>query len=221
MLRFSKKSRYGFWFLGVLAIFCLYQPAVAQSRRVPQKTNPVPPAEQTAPVESKPAVTEREDEEDKSPVKISSLMVVGEVQHDFAIYKSNDIDNAQKEFIRFLKLVTKSAPEMTRGEKKMSYAEAKEQAKKETDKFILWMGFAAKADGYGNMYIDYIQYAVIKPQSGKILTLAQVTPGQSSVVGSIKQIRVDRRRSSASALSEMKDGARQIAMILLRGGWLN
>ena len=101
----------------------------------------------------------------------------------------------------------------------MTYPEAKEQAKKETDKFILWFGFAAKDDGYGNMYIDFIQYAVIKPKTAKVLTRGQVKPGQIQYPGGVTQIPTVRRRMSS--LSEMKDGARQIAAILLRGGWLN
>jgi len=226
MLRFSNNTRYCCLVFCVLAIFCFCQAAPAQSRRVPQKNAPAtdknaPSTEQTAPVvESKSAETKDEIQADPTPVRISSLLLVGEVQHDFTYYKSNDIDNAMKEFIRFLELISKSTPQMTRGSGKMSYTQAKEQAQKETGNYVLWMGFAAKDDGYGNMYIDFVQYAVIAPKTGKVLTRSQVKPGQNSVVGGVMQIPAGRRRTSGSAYSEMKDCARQIAAILSRGGWL-
>ena len=149
------------------------------------------------------------------------MLVVGEIQQNSTFYKSNYVEGALKEFISFTKLVSKTAPEMTRGEKKMSYSQAKERAKTETGKYVLWIGFMAKDDGWGNLYIEVAQYALFKPQSGKVLTRSQVRPGQESIVGGVKQIRVDRRRTSAGEYSEMKDAARQISAILLRGGWLN
>jgi hypothetical protein len=225
MLGFSKKTRHNFLFFCVLAILFGSQTTVAQSRRVPQKNPPstdknTGSTEQTAPVEAKPAKIEVDDEEDKSPVRILSLMIVGEVQHNFAYYNSNEMDIALKECLRTLKSASKSPPLLTRGDK-MNYTEAKERAKKETDTFILWLSFAAKIDGAGNMYIDFIQYAVIKPKTGKVMTRGQVTPGQTQIgnPGSVLRIPTVRRRTSS--LLEMKDGARQIAGILLRGGWLD
>lgn len=227
MLRFSTKTHHVLLFLSVLAILCFYQPTLAQARRQKKPATPAPteqtaPAEtKSAPVETKPAAAIDDDEKPSVPVRIGSLMVVGEMQHNFTFYKSNDVENALKEFTSFLKFISKTAPLMTRGSDKMSYTEAKAQAKKETDKYVLWMGFAAKDDGYGGVYIDFAQYAVIEPQTGKVLTRSQVKPGQNSIVGGVKQVRVDRRRISAGAYSEMKDCARQIAAILRGGGWLS
>lgn len=218
MSRFSEKTCRIFWVFCVLTIFCFYQTTAAQSGRRPQKKNDS--VEQTAPVESEQSNTETEIKETDAPVRISSLTVVGEVQHNFNYYKSNDVDIALKEFISFLKFSSKSVPQLTKGGK-MNYSEAKEQAKKETDIFILWLGFSAKDDGYGNMYIDSVQYAVIKPKTAKVLTRGQIEPGQTGVgnPGGVLQVPTVRRRTSA--LSEMKNGARQIAAILLRGGWLD
>lgn len=71
------------------------------------------------------------------------------------------------------------------------------------------------------MYIDSVQYAVIKPKTAKVLTRGQIEPGQNQIgnPGGVLQIPTNRRRTSA--LSEMKNGARQIASILLHGGWLS
>lgn len=218
MSKFSKEACRIFWFFGVLTIFCFYQTTAAQSgRRSEKKTAPV---EQITPPETKQTDTETEIEETDAPVRISSLTVVGEVQHNFAYYKSNDLDNALKAFISSLKFSSKSTTQLTKGGK-MSYAEAREQAKKEADTFILWLGFSAKNDGYANMYIDSVQYAVIKPKTAKVLIKGEIKPGQNQIgnPGGVVQVPTARRR--ASALSEMKNGARQIASILARGGWLD
>ena len=217
MSRFSTKMCRIFWVFCVLTIFCFYQTTAAQSGRRPKKETTS--TQQTVPVESKPAETEDETQEDKIPVRISSLTVVGEVQHNFAYYKSNDLDIALKEFIRFLKFSSKSVPELMK-DGKMNYAEAQERAKKETETFILWIGFAAKDDGSGNMYIDSIQYAVLKPKTAKVLTRGQFKPNQNQTLSTGgSQIPTVRRRTSA--LLEMKSGVREIAAILLRGGWLD
>lgn len=215
MSRCSKKTCRIFWLFCVLTIFCFYQTTAAQSGRRP-KNNPSS-VEQIAPSASKQTDTETKSEESDA---ISSLTVVGEVQHNFNYYKSNNLDIALKEFIRFLKFSSKSVPQLTKGGK-MNYSEAKKQAEKETDVFILWLGFSAKDDGYGNMYIDAVQYAVIKPKTAKVLTRGQVEPGQNRIgnPGGVLQVPTVRRRTSA--LSEMKNGARQIASILVRGGWLS
>ncbi|HMS38670.1 MAG TPA: hypothetical protein PKE69_00350, partial [Pyrinomonadaceae bacterium] len=152
MSSFSEKTRRFCWFFCVLTIFCFYQTTFAQSGRKPQ-TNSVPVEQNT---ESK------KTEETDAPVKISSLKIVGEVQHNFTYYKSNDLDIALKEFISFSKFISKTVPQMTKGGK-MTYTEAKEQAEKETETFTLWLGFSAKDDGYGNMYIEAVQYALITP----------------------------------------------------------
>lgn len=211
-------------FFCVLAIFCFYQTIAAQSGRRINK-NPAS-SQQSAPVESKPAEIEKETEKEKvqtdeTPVRISSLIVVGEVQHNFQYYKSNQIDTALEECVRMLKSSSKSLSKITKGGGKISYNKAKEQAEEEADTFVLWLGFSAKDDGYGNMYIESVQYAVLTPKTAKILTRGEIDPGQNKVVtsGGVLQIPTG-RRNAATALIQMKLGARQIAAILLRGGWL-
>ena len=205
-------------FFCVLAIFCFYQMTHAQSGRRVQKNSST---EQKSTTEAASATTETNAPADEIPVRISSLTVIGEVQHDFAYYSSNTIDIALKELVRTLKSYTKSLSEITRGDGKTNYAEAKELAK-ESEAFVLWLGFSAKNDSYGKMYIDSIQYAVLIPKTAKVLTRGEIEPKQNSVLttGGVLNLPKSRRRSSATALLEMKEGARQIAAILVRGGWL-
>lgn len=220
MSRVSKNPYCRFLFFCVLAIVCFYQITAAQSgRRINKNTAP---SGQKAPPETKSTETENEAQQNETPVRISSLIVVGEVQHNFAYYNSNQIDIALKELVRMLKSSPKSPSEITKGGGKINYKEAKEQAKKETDTFVLWLGFAAKDDGYGNMYIASLQYAVLMPKTAKVLTRGEIDPGQNKVVtsGGVLQIPAG-RKNPATALLQMKQGARQIAGILLRGGWLD
>lgn len=216
MLRVSKKACCRLLFFCALAL-CFYQTINAQSgrsRRDKTKTS----SEQTLPVEPKPAETKNETPEDKPSVKISLLKLVGEVQYKALFYKSNDLENSLKEFISFTKLVSKNVPAMTRGDKKMSYTEAKEQAKKETDTFVLWIGFAAKNDAYGNMYIDFLQYAILKPQTGEVLTRGQFKPGATEL-GKITTVKVPTVRRRTISYIEMKAAVRELSVLLLRGGW--
>jgi hypothetical protein len=216
MLIVSKKVRRRLLFFCLLAL-CFHQEINAQSGRRRDKTKVS--TEQTAPAQPKPAETKNETPEDKPSVKISSLKVVGEVQYKALFYKSNDLENSLKEFISFTKLVSKNVPAMTRGDKKMNYTEAKQQAKNETESFTLWIGFAAKDDAYGNMYIDLLQYAILKPQTGEILTRGQFKPGETELgkTGTVAKIPTVRRRTIS--FIEMKNSVRELSAILLRGGW--
>lgn len=229
MLKFSNKTPGALLFLCLMTLVYFSPQSVnAQSgRRSGQKTKPTEqtmPTEQVTPADPTTVVRLEDDDEtaDQTPVQIKSLKIVGEVQHDAKFYRSNEMDNATKEFIRTLKLTSKSAPVMTRGGKS-TYAEAKELAKKESDAFVLWLGFMAKTDGSGNMYIDVVQYAVIKPNTGKVLTRAEIKPAQTQMI-SPGVILPAPRPSSTSPVrmrQEMNDCVRKIAAILARAGWLN
>ena len=217
MLRFSKITRRALLFLCFITIFCFSPESVnAQSRRQTRKK----PAEQTTTVESNVPQTDNktDDEPDETPVQITSLKIVGEIQHDALLYGGTDFSNAIKEFIRTLKTYSKSAPVMTRAGK-ATYAEAKELAKKESDTFVLWIGFMAKTGGDGNMYLDFVQYAIFKPSTGKILTRSEIRPEQTRMInpGVILPAPTVRRKMR----DEMDDVVRKIAAILARAGWLN
>jgi hypothetical protein len=221
MLRFSKNTHCQFLFFCVLAIFCFYQTTAAQSGRRIKKNDAS--SKQNAPVESKSIETEKEIQKDEAKVRISSLIVVGEVQHNFTYYNSNTIDIALKECVRMLQSSQKSVSQIAKGSGKLSYKEAKELAEKEAVVFVLWLGFSAKDDGYGNMYIESLQYAVLTPKTARIVTRGEIDPGENKIVtssGGVLQVPTG-RKSSATALLQMKQGAREIAAILIRGGWLD
>ncbi len=209
-------------FFCVLAIFCFYQTTAAQSGR--KSKNDAPPVEQKAPQESKAVENEKEmpKPKDETPVRISSLIVVGEVQHNFTYYNSNQIDTALKECVRMLKASPKSVSKVARGSGKISYKASKELAEKETDTFVLWLGFLMKDDGYGNAFIESVQYAVLTPKTAKIVTRGEIDPAENKIVtsGGVLQ-NPPGRKNAATALLQMKQGARKIAEILLRGGWLD
>lgn len=221
MPRFSQNTRCRFLFFCVLAIFCFCRTSAAQSgRRINKNTAPSAPVAQKTPVESKPVETVNDVPKNDASVKISALAVVGEVQHNFDYYKSNEIDAALKECIRTLQYSPKSLTQIAKGSGKTSYKDAKELAEKEADVFVLWLGFSAKNDQYGKMYIDSLQYALLTPQTAKVITRGEITPKQNGVLSTGGVLNIPNGRNTTSALIQMKDGAREIAGILLRGGWI-
>lgn len=222
MSKFSKSANFLFGCL--LAIFCFYQATDAQSGRRSNKTGGSinkngGATQQAPPVETKPAETEKEAPMGETPRRIASMTVVGEVQHNFTYNKSNYIDVALKECIDALQ-TSKILTLMTRGSGKMTYAEAKETAEKESDTYILWLGFALQMTGSGNGYIESVQYALLSPQTGKVVTRGEIEakPNQTLATGGV--INLPNGRQRTDELIQMKDGARQVAAILMRGGWL-
>lgn len=216
MLKASKTSRCVLLFC-VVTIISFNLTADAQSRRQSRQK----PAEQTAPTPAPTPPTDNQtetDEPDETPVKITSLKIVGEIQHDALLYGGTDFSNAIKEFIRTLKTYSKAAPVMTRAGK-ATYPEAKELAKKESDTFVLWIGFMAKSGSNGIMYLDFVQYAIFKPNTGKILTRAEFKPESTRMInpGVLLPAPTVRRKMR----DEMDDCVRRIAAILARAGWLN
>jgi hypothetical protein len=221
MFGFSKNTRCRFLFVCVLLIFGFYQATDAQSGRRIKKADS---SEQKAQAETKPAQTEKDVRKNTPNVaRISSLLVVGEIQHSFAFFKSNEIDAALKEFVRFLKDYSKSQTEVTRGGGKVSYKEAKELAEKQNGggAHVLWLGFDTKDDGYGNLYIAAVQYAVLTPETARIVTRGEIDPKENKIATSVGVLQIPNGKGSASALLQMKQGVREIAAILMRGGWLD
>jgi len=218
MLKFSGKARCGVWIFCSLAMLCLHVTIAAQSRQQ-KKANTVS-TEQTVPVETKSPETD-DKKDDKKKERILALKVVGELQHNLGYYKSNDLDNALKEFVRSVKDYSKTTMEITKGGK-MTYTEAKEQAKKEAGMYYLWLGYSAKADSYGNAYLDFVQYAIIKPETAEIVTRGQIEPYRNRLPtpggGTVKLPTASR---SWNLLLDMKTGARNVAEILMRDGWID
>lgn len=146
-------------------------------------------------------------------------MVVGEIQHDYAVFRSTYLGGALEECVDELKTHSKPRLNASKGGK-LNFTEAQKRARKETDIYVLWIGFVVKDNGLGRATVDFIDYAVLIPQTGKRLTYGRVSPEQTSVVaqGGVLNLPPRSRRSSVSAALDA--GARQIADILIRGGWL-
>lgn len=154
-------------------------------------------------------------------VSISTLLVAGEVVQDFGYFKSNDLDIALKDCVRYLRNGQKPLNASKIG--KLNYNDAKERAKKETDSHLLWISFVLKADSYGNIHVDYADYGVLMPKTGKRVTNGRIKPGQRSIVatGGILGLPDSRPRSSVAALRlEMREIVQQVPEILIHGGWL-
>jgi hypothetical protein len=205
-------------FFLVAALFCFYQSVEAQSGRRINKTDAA--SKQSAPIEATPVQTEKTIPPDEPSITVPSLLLVGEVQHNFTYFNSNEIDAAFKDCVWILKSYSKSLPPISKGSGKMSYKGAKEQAEKEIETFVLWLGFLAKDDGYGDMYIDSVQYALLTPKTGKVVTRGEIKPGQNKIVTSGGVLKIPTGRERPSTLIQLRTGALDVFEILSRGGWL-
>lgn len=210
----------------VFIVFCVSPYSYGQSGRRAAPT-PVPttttPSQPIVSGEDKPSVAEP-GQKIKPPngFAIPSILVAGEVVHKYAYYSSNDLDQALKECVNRLT----ATPKITNATRigKLDYTEAKARAKQETDTYILWISFITSVDGLGNMILDYADYAILTPNTATRLTSGRVKSGQRSVVatGGVIGLPTGRngRPSSIAARHEMREIARQIPGILMRGGWL-
>lgn len=212
VLKFSEGKRGRFLFACAVVAFCFAQTIAAQSGRRSGKSVELP----KPPAAVEPATGAQTI---KSSVVVSSIVVVGEEQHDYAYYRSSYLDSALKECVNSLKARPQAALDVAKGGK-MSLKEATERAKKETNTFVLWMGFVSVDNGYGDMTIDYIEYALLTPQTAKALTSGRVSPADSVIIGQGGVMRLPSRPKRPSALSQMKAGVREIAGNLIHGGWL-
>lgn len=113
-----------------------------------------------------------------------------------------------------------SSLEVTRGDK-MDFEDAKEPAKKETDTFILWLGFITTNDSSAVMYLDYTQYAILTPQTAEFVTKGTIEPRLTEIgyPGGVLQLPTTRRLPTLS--TGMKESVRQISVILKNGGWFD
>jgi hypothetical protein len=216
VLKFSKKRRGFFLILYFGAVLCFCQTSAAQSgRRVNKGETDSKPSAATSAARSDSVNVKADD-------KVSSLVVVGHTLEQGALFaNSNYIDIAIKECANDLKdyaAQSKSGLTIAKGGK-AKFEEAVERAKKETDTHILWLELNVKTDDYGNSYIDYIDYAVLKPRTAKRLTSGRVTPGEPNVAVTGGILRVPRPRRP-SPVSQIRSGAREIVNRLVHWDWL-
>lgn len=218
----SNKSKLFLLIFCAAAILCFYQSAVAQSGRRLSKPTPTPqPSPPTAAPKTaiKPASSEPADEAEATKpddVQIKSILISGEIQHTNRFFRSTYLGSTLKETVETLKKM-RPAMEATKGEK-LTFTEAQAKAKKETDVYILWLGFAVTNDAWGNNFIQFVEYAVLIPETGKRLTYGRVKLGESTFVnkGSVLQL----PKQCPYDLSYLKITAREIVYRLQRYGWL-
>jgi hypothetical protein len=194
----------------VTTVLCVSQFVSAQSGRRSTQPTPTP----TPKVEAK---TPNSIEENQPTEKIESLILTGETQDDSAYSKSNYADAALKECLNYLEFFPKLTVKVSKGGK-MSLKEAKERAIKETDAYVLWMVFVSRSDGYINENVAYVEYIVLKPKTGKKLTLGRITPEslarQRSIIG------LPKTSKRSSEIHQIREFARAVMDVLIHGGWL-
>ena len=103
----------------------------------------------------------------------------------------------------------------------MKLNDAKELAKKETDTYVLWMGFFVRNTTFGGSYVDFIDYALLKPETGNILTKGRIQPGQTSMGNTGTVLQVPDNNRPSTQLFQLKQGAHEVATLLKRGGWFD
>lgn len=205
------------------AILCFSQAAPAQSGRRQNKS--AAPAQ--TPVAAEPAINPPVSSQTIQPQavphpgQISSLIVAGHLLHDSNYFRTSGFGASLKICMDRLKNHPRPAMlEVTKGGW-MNFNEAKERAKKETNTYVLWIEFVTKDDSYGDVLLEYIEYALLAPESVKMLTSGRIYPGRNSRVisGGLPPIRSTSSHLPVEYL--MKEGAKEVAERLIRAGWLD
>ena len=93
------------------------------------------------------------------------------------------------------------------------------------DRNVLWLGFETKDDGYGNQYLDYVDYAVLRPQTAKVVTNGRIQPGEASPAitggGVVSLPRTTARSSPTQANRQMQLIVDEVVSRLTHGGWID
>lgn len=201
-----------FLIISLALIFCLFQTAAAQSGR--KKDKPPETPEQPSAVE-----TTNDSQNKKQTEQISSLKIAGELQYDSGWTKSTYLGSVLEECADNFQ-GRPGEPLKVEKVGKMKLNDAKELAKKESDAYVLWMGFFVRNTTYGS-YVDFVDYALLKPATGKVLTYGRIQPGRTSMgnTGTVLQVPINKK--APTELSQLKQGAREVATLLKRGGWFD
>lgn len=210
--------------IAFILVFCFCQSITAQSGRRPNRHTAAPaptpvPTDSTLKTDSSASSDLSETKPDE---KITSILVVGTDYNKSWGYYSTDLKNSLKELTKDLKeRIRQPGLVVARGEA-MKFDEAIERAKKESDTYILWIELKAEYSvlGYCSR-VDYIDYAVLAPQTAKRLTYGRVDPGKKTVIGmggGILRLPTTGRRD---ARSELRWGMEEIANRLIRWGWIS
>jgi hypothetical protein len=200
-MKFPRTRKYCLLAFVALAVFAAG--VDAQSGRKQQ--------EKPAPIQvPDPAPVQSGDNPPSADHKISALIVCGEVSHNYTYYNSNYFDAALKEFSNWMKYEPHPFLAVTRAGK-MTFDAAKERAKKEIGSHVLWLGIVGKDNGLGEMIVQYVDYSILIPSTGKVLLTGRVIPGQQAIVAQGGVMKIPSIPKRSSELSQMKQGARQVA----------
>lgn len=152
------------------------------------------------------------------PEKISTLFVVGEVTSDSAYFHSNYLDMVTKEFAFWMKYEPRPFLGVTRGGK-MKWEDARESSKKETERHILWIGVSLKTNNYGQLWVDYLDYAILMPRTGRTLLNGRLYPGEQKVIAQGGVMKIPTVSGRGTVNTQMKLAARELAFKLKSTSW--
>lgn len=183
--------------------------ADAQSgRRKPEQPPPPIPVVTPTPILESPA----------SASKVTSLLVTGEIIHDSQYFKSSYMDRAIKEFILTMRSEPRPFYAATKGGE-MKLAAAIETAKKQTDVHVIWLGMVTVTTGLGEMQLSHIEYSLLAPVSGKVVTAGTLRPGEQKIVAQGGVMQIPRMSPRQLMLPQMRQGAREVVYRLKSTGW--
>jgi hypothetical protein len=153
-----------------------------------------------------------------SQEKISSLVVSGEVTANSVYFRSNYLDLAIKEFIFWMKHEPRPFLAVAKGGK-LKFEDALEASKKESERHMLWLAVSTKINGYGEQVVDFVDYAILVPQTGRTLINGRSYPGEEKIVAQGGVIRMPNTARRPTINSQIKQAARDLAFKLKATGW--
>ena len=190
---------------------CFSQAALAQSgRRHKSSVSPPPPPPVTVEPKTEP---ETDPSVVKSPVPISSVIVVGDLVQSGSSY-SNYVDEAVDACVERLK--ERQVIE-AKGSGSRKRTAAMERAKNETDAYVLWLEIKLvdriRTDRgvYVEEYISCVDYYVFMPQTAKILAQGRVYPGSQEIKRNGSVLRLPTRNKPLPVTYELREIGRAVA----------
>lgn len=187
-----------------VAVLCFSHAVHAQSGRHQRPRVPLPPL----PTEQK---NEPPLDEPGKLAAVSSIIVTGDVVHDFDYYRSNDVSLAVKACVNRLR--ERLGLDIVKGGK-LTRKEAMAWAKRETAADVLWLEIKVRDAGSYGTLISYINYYVFMPQTAEVLTKGQYDPYKK--VARINGARVPGVTGPREAIEQLEDGGREIADRVIR-----
>ncbi|HUR98712.1 MAG TPA: hypothetical protein VMZ26_11660 [Pyrinomonadaceae bacterium] len=152
------------------------------------------------------------------PAKVASLVVTGNIVHGFGYMSSNYMDLVFKEFMTWMKYDPHPFLNLSKGGK-MTLESATARSKEETDNHVLWVGIAVEDSGSGQLLVTHVDYTVLMPRTGKVLTTGRVIPGKQRIVGQGGVLTIPSMPKPSSDVTQMKQAARAVAGHLKSTAW--